>query len=435
MDTRAHKRYRTTYARWIPEHIRDKTTYARWIPVHIKDMVNLQEIHPNVARHFSECHFTVQKTNRAFSAMAIDEAYEQNNEIVKGNGGAIGLIQNASPLRRWMVARPEISRAVNNFDDLLTQTRHEPDSLHHEQNLASLVRFHKHVNDLVATIEKYGNPFTKETTDLVSLCSRDIMDKSSAKKVKEVKMLGLNQYDVYVKGRLVDRSKPVSAALKRNNVTPFTGRSVRTPSADKLKLSVAKNDSKLFSKLYIACQHRDGDLTYFFTHENQAWPPCISDNGTVRLGNKSDLLTGLDRLDLSTTDTPQVTAIVFDAAALVQMLKLAASTTFLQYSREVIIPYINAQLQTTAVSSVTTVSTHHATCTSHATGTQSEPEATVIQSQTTRPSKSHTPSSDMSVTVTLTKVSAWPRGRLPVPVTLPVTLTVLGLPAEGDHFS
>ena len=42
---------------------------------------------------------------RAFSAIAIDQAHEQNNAAVKGDGDAVGLTENLAP-KRWMVFRP-----------------------------------------------------------------------------------------------------------------------------------------------------------------------------------------------------------------------------------------------------------------------------------------------------------------------------------------
>lgn len=48
--------------------------------------------------------FTVKKSKHAFSAIAIDHAHEQNNASVKGDGGAVGLTENPSALRRWMVS-------------------------------------------------------------------------------------------------------------------------------------------------------------------------------------------------------------------------------------------------------------------------------------------------------------------------------------------
>ena len=87
----------------------DHTNYARWIPVHLRDMVALPKTHPDVYREFNAGHFTVQKTERIFSSIPIDQAHEQNNALVKGDGGAVGLTENPSALRRWMVAGPEVA--------------------------------------------------------------------------------------------------------------------------------------------------------------------------------------------------------------------------------------------------------------------------------------------------------------------------------------
>ena len=55
------------------------------------DMVRLRMRHPGIAVQFGNGLFTVQKTKRLFSSLAIDHAHEQNNAAVKSEGGAIGL--------------------------------------------------------------------------------------------------------------------------------------------------------------------------------------------------------------------------------------------------------------------------------------------------------------------------------------------------------
>ena len=94
----------------------DHTNYARWIPVHIRDMTELPATHPDVNREFNGGNFTFQKTNRAFSAIAIDQAHEQNNACIKSDGGAIGLTDNPSALRRWMVAGPQVATLIAEFE-------------------------------------------------------------------------------------------------------------------------------------------------------------------------------------------------------------------------------------------------------------------------------------------------------------------------------
>jgi len=36
--------------------------------------------------------------------MAIDQVHEQANAVIKGDGGAVGITEDPSALRRWMVA-------------------------------------------------------------------------------------------------------------------------------------------------------------------------------------------------------------------------------------------------------------------------------------------------------------------------------------------
>ncbi|VDI16831.1 Hypothetical predicted protein [Mytilus galloprovincialis] len=81
----------------------DHPNYARWLPIHVRDMFALDTIAPSIATEFESGHFVVHKTHSTFSAIAIDHAHEQNNKLVKGEGGVIGLTENASQLLRWMV--------------------------------------------------------------------------------------------------------------------------------------------------------------------------------------------------------------------------------------------------------------------------------------------------------------------------------------------
>jgi len=83
----------------------DHYNYARWIPVHIRDMENLPA---SIVKEFEEQgHWVIRKTTNRFSAIPIDQAHEQNNEVVKGSGGAVGLTENPSALRKWMISGPE----------------------------------------------------------------------------------------------------------------------------------------------------------------------------------------------------------------------------------------------------------------------------------------------------------------------------------------
>ena len=90
----------------------NNVNYARWLPVHLKDMMSLEQHHPEVVREFHKGNFVVHKSKKEFSAIAIDQAHEQNNAVIKGDGGAVRLTEDPGALWRWMVALPELSRLI-----------------------------------------------------------------------------------------------------------------------------------------------------------------------------------------------------------------------------------------------------------------------------------------------------------------------------------
>jgi len=66
----------------------------------------------------------------------------------------------------------------------------------------------------------------------------------------------------------------------------------------------------LYSRFYIACHARKGDLPEFFRHGNQPIPPPLSKLGDMRIGKKADLLKcrELSRLGSGNADEEEVLA-------------------------------------------------------------------------------------------------------------------------------
>ena len=95
-------------------------------------MCGLKAMHPSVHEQFLRGHFTVMKTGNPFSALAIDHAHEQNNAAVKGDGGAVGLTEDPSVLKRWMICGPEMARIVGEFEKSCDREDSNIISKHHE---------------------------------------------------------------------------------------------------------------------------------------------------------------------------------------------------------------------------------------------------------------------------------------------------------------
>ena len=75
---------------------------------------------PDVYDEFMLGNFVLQKTDKPFSAIALDQVHEQNNATIKGAGGVIDLFSSdiESALRRRDVAAPDICRLVSEYEQL-----------------------------------------------------------------------------------------------------------------------------------------------------------------------------------------------------------------------------------------------------------------------------------------------------------------------------
>jgi hypothetical protein len=177
--------------------------------------------------------------------MALDQAHEQENAIVKGEGGAVGLTGNPSALKRWMIAGPEIARMVKEFETSATPSEATENLKHHEQVHSQQLSFRNDLQSVVRSFEDQGNPFMEEDEDLMAIDTKDVMGNETVETVKNVIELGKKQYKSYVEDRLVKRSTAITTPLKKNNL-PLFGSKKKDQPKDKAKIAELKNDCALF---------------------------------------------------------------------------------------------------------------------------------------------------------------------------------------------
>ncbi|KAF2892226.1 hypothetical protein ILUMI_13948 [Ignelater luminosus] len=147
---------------------------------------DLPERHPDVHSKFCSGHFTSSRTGALFSAVADDHYHEQNNKIVNGNGGATEILDNETPLLKWMVADPITSRLMGEFEDNLFSREKQIQTLleHYENTKAFDDRFRRRVDQLIAVpndqaMDEYDTILTircynEENKILVILPSEDL---------------------------------------------------------------------------------------------------------------------------------------------------------------------------------------------------------------------------------------------------------------------
>ncbi len=138
-----------------------------------------------------------------------------------------------------------------------------------------------------------SNPFLDDTPELVVLDTQNVVNESVASTVRTVEAIGRDQYNMYHKSVIVERTRSIHDPIKKNSLPWFRSLTPKTKSKQAGQISMLKSDVELFSHLYIAMQHRKGDMNTFFKHENHPYPSFLSDRGKLRQGKKSNLLSVL----------------------------------------------------------------------------------------------------------------------------------------------
>ena len=306
----------------------NNVNYARWLSIHLRDMISLEQTHPQVFNEFQLGKFVVHKTLREFSGMAIDQAHEQANAIVKGDGGAIGITEDPSALTRWMVSGPEVSQLIYRYE-LASQAKvANEDIRHHEQTSQSQKLFTDKVQKLFGVMKDLGNPFQEESNDLVTLDTKTIAHPSAAELVTTHFEKGQVAFRDFFNG-LGDETS-FYKSIKKNKVD-FFHQEAATASSD-MKKQVLKDDCRLFSQLFISCQSRECDLSEFFHHENQSFPAALSEGGKLHTGQKSQLANILEATIFPPDAQPDCDCIIIDGSSLVYFLSPKTSKTFEEYA-------------------------------------------------------------------------------------------------------
>ena len=145
----------------------DHVHYACWLPVHRWGINALTSTHPLIRSKLQNGNIVVQQSTNLFSYIAMDQSHELLYKSIKGKGGAVGLSGDSFALRRWMIAGPELSRVVFEFEVTLCNVSTSSNK-HHKQIPHVHITFAKDVKSLVVTFEELGNfcnkkPFVLDT--------------------------------------------------------------------------------------------------------------------------------------------------------------------------------------------------------------------------------------------------------------------------------
>ena len=106
----------------------DHTCYDRWLPVHVRDMVQLPQKHPQLYAEFLKGNVV---SAHKFSLISKDQSHEQSNKNLQVHDGPVGLYENPQALTLFMLAGPDCTRCIEEFETVLDTTT--SGTAHHEE--------------------------------------------------------------------------------------------------------------------------------------------------------------------------------------------------------------------------------------------------------------------------------------------------------------
>lgn len=282
----------------------------------------------------------MRKTCLPFSALGIDQAHEQNNAQVKGKGGAIGLTQDPSALRRWTVGGPEVLRLLTEFEG---QTDKSYADAHHEQYASFQAKFMKKCTALNDSFLQCENPFLHKGLELIILDTRVVVEVEGVTALYGAEEKGKLMYKDFVTERLQEKSKSLYDPIQRCQTRFFVTK--KNPHQGK-KIKRLQEQLQLSTRLFIIALSRDIQVDAFFEYENEVCPPSICLNGEMRVGVKSHLVEILEKYAPNAGSPSATCGVVFDGAALIHYQKPRAGIhTFTDYAIHQLIPYLNKTAQ------------------------------------------------------------------------------------------
>ena len=94
-------------------------------------MVQLPQKHPQLYAEFLKGNFVVQRSAHKFSQISKDQSHEQSNKNLQVHDSAVGLYENPEALTLFMLAGPDCTRCIEEFETVLDTTT--SGTAHHEE--------------------------------------------------------------------------------------------------------------------------------------------------------------------------------------------------------------------------------------------------------------------------------------------------------------
>ena len=196
-------------------------------------MMGLKE-NDAVSWKYLKDNFSINKTGIPFCSIGSDHALEQDNKLLKVNGGVVGLTQNPTALHRFCLISPSLASLCSQFlknSGIIDKST----KLKHYQLVGSInKRISLNVSKVINMLNDLSVNFAPSEC-VFSILSKAILSSEASADILDHAEIGKNMSEQFVKNR-IKGSTPLWEKMKKRNLKTFQAQSkaVRCKLNDKI---------------------------------------------------------------------------------------------------------------------------------------------------------------------------------------------------------
>ena len=118
-------------------------------------MTRLPVTHPDVHKAFTDGLFSVQRSCKKFSLMALDQSQEHSVKYLKDGGGTKGLYGQPEEKEVIELSKPEVLRVLEEFETNVLESPEKDTTAHPDSATATQGKFMRELTSMVNVV-KYG---------------------------------------------------------------------------------------------------------------------------------------------------------------------------------------------------------------------------------------------------------------------------------------
>lgn len=235
----------------------DMLNYACVIPVYLAEMQMLHESDPEIYEEFKQGNWVVNKNSCVpFCEIGADNALENVNQSMKITGVLVGITLNPTARTKYFMIAPKLARLPEQAKQM-GGTSSKTLTHHHTLSTALRLRQEKGIEQLVASIESFTNPFLEEGCDLFNLLTKVVMLEEVKRDMCQQSAIGNELLGNFVKKRIQSSKNSIWSSMKKCTLLltwKSMGKILRVTTKD--KIVELKEDHSLFARMMMVCKAR-----------------------------------------------------------------------------------------------------------------------------------------------------------------------------------